>query len=70
MKLKHIHIDNYKLFRDFDIDFCDGEKPLTERNHFVSLSLRESTESGKVRFWNTSGRKACHPENENYEKSK
>ncbi len=28
MKLKHIHIDNYKLFRDFDIDFCDGEKPL------------------------------------------
>ena len=22
MKLKHVHIDSYKLFRDFDIDFC------------------------------------------------
>ncbi len=28
MKLKHIHIDNYKLFHDFDIDFCDGNEPL------------------------------------------
>lgn len=28
MKLKHIHIDNYKLFHDFDIDFCAGGKPL------------------------------------------
>ena len=27
MKLKHIHIDNYKLFRDFDIDFCEGNDP-------------------------------------------
>lgn len=26
MKLKHIHIDAYKVFRDFDIDFCyDGK---------------------------------------------
>ena len=28
MKLKHIHIDSYKLFRDFDIDFCEGNDPL------------------------------------------
>lgn len=28
MKLKHIHIDNYKLFHDFDIDSCDGNEPL------------------------------------------
>lgn len=28
MKLKHIHIDNYKLFRDFELDFCSGTKPL------------------------------------------
>ncbi len=28
MKLKHIHIDNYKLFRNFDIDFRDGNEPL------------------------------------------
>ena len=27
MKLKHIHIDKYKVFRDFDIDFCLGDKP-------------------------------------------
>ena len=24
MKLKHIHIDSYKLFHDFDIDFCQN----------------------------------------------
>lgn len=28
MKLKHIHIDNYKLFRNFDIDFCTDNEPL------------------------------------------
>ena len=28
MKLKHIHIDDYKLFHDFDIDFCKGDEPL------------------------------------------
>ena len=27
MKSKHIHIDKYKVFRDFDIDFCLGDKP-------------------------------------------
>lgn len=27
MKLKHIHIVEYKVFRDFDIDFCLGGKP-------------------------------------------
>lgn len=27
MKLKHIHIDKYKVFKDFDIDFCWGDKP-------------------------------------------
>lgn len=27
MKLRHIHIDAYKVFRDFDIDFCQGDKP-------------------------------------------
>lgn len=27
MKLKHIHIDNYKVFKDFDIDFCLKGKP-------------------------------------------
>lgn len=29
MKLKHIHIDRYKLFHDFDIDFCAGKEPLS-----------------------------------------
>ena len=28
MKLKHIHIDHYKLFDDFDIDFCVEDVPL------------------------------------------
>lgn len=28
MKLKHLHIDDYKLFHDFDIDFCKGDEPL------------------------------------------
>ena len=28
MKLKHVHIDDYKLFHDFDIDFCDEKGPL------------------------------------------
>lgn len=28
MKIKHIHIDKYKVFRNFDIDFCLGDKPL------------------------------------------
>ena len=28
MKLKHIHIDHYKLFDDFDIDFCVKDVPL------------------------------------------
>lgn len=27
MKLKHIHIDKYKVFKNFDIDFCLGNKP-------------------------------------------
>lgn len=27
MKLKHIHIDKYKVFKNFDIDFCLGDKP-------------------------------------------
>lgn len=27
MKLKHIHIDKYKVFQDFDIDFHSGDKP-------------------------------------------
>lgn len=27
MKLKHIHIDKYKVFKDFDIDFCLGDEP-------------------------------------------
>lgn len=26
MKLKHIHIDAYKVFNDFDIDFCHADK--------------------------------------------
>lgn len=26
MKLKHIHIDAYKVFHDFDIDFCHEGK--------------------------------------------
>lgn len=26
MKLKHIHIDSYRVFRDFDIDFCHAGK--------------------------------------------
>lgn len=26
MKLKHIHIDAYKVFHDFDIDFCHADK--------------------------------------------
>lgn len=26
MKLKHIHIDSYKVFEDFDIDFCHAGK--------------------------------------------
>lgn len=26
MKIKHIHIDEYKVFHDFDIDFCLGGK--------------------------------------------
>ena len=29
MKLKHVHIDSYKLFRDFDIDFCVDSRPLS-----------------------------------------
>lgn len=28
MKIKHIHIDKYKVFKNFDIDFCLGDKPL------------------------------------------
>lgn len=28
MKLKHIHIDKYKVFNEFDIDFCQDGKPL------------------------------------------
>lgn len=28
MKLKHIHIDSYKLFHDFDIHFCTDNDPL------------------------------------------
>lgn len=28
MKLKHIHIDAYKVFNDFDIDFCHADKIL------------------------------------------
>lgn len=27
MKLKHIHIDKYKVFKDFDIDFCHNGIP-------------------------------------------
>lgn len=27
MKLKHIHIDKYRVFKDFEIDFCSGDKP-------------------------------------------
>jgi predicted ATPase len=30
MKLKHIHIDSYKVFRDFDIDFCKDSSSLPE----------------------------------------
>ena len=26
MKLKHIHIDAYKVFQNFDIDFCHAGK--------------------------------------------
>lgn len=26
MKIKHIHIDAYKVFHDFDIDFCHAGK--------------------------------------------
>lgn len=28
MKLKHIHIDKFRVFKDFDIDFCLGDEPL------------------------------------------
>ena len=28
MKLKQIHIDDYKLFHNFDIDFCKDNEPL------------------------------------------
>lgn len=28
MKIKHIHIDRYKIFNDFDIDFCENSIPL------------------------------------------
>lgn len=27
MKLKHLHIDSYKVFQDFDIDFCVNDQP-------------------------------------------
>lgn len=27
MKLKHLHIDSYKIFKDFDIDFCIDSEP-------------------------------------------
>ncbi|MDH6343385.1 putative ATP-binding protein involved in virulence [Parabacteroides sp. PFB2-12] len=27
MKLKHLHIDSYKIFQDFDIDFCVNNVP-------------------------------------------
>lgn len=29
MKLKQVHIDSYKLFRGFDIDFCVDNRPLS-----------------------------------------
>lgn len=29
MKLKHLHIDSYKLFHDFDMDFCADDTPLS-----------------------------------------
>ncbi|MDR0962605.1 MAG: AAA family ATPase [Mediterranea sp.] len=35
MKLKHIHIDSYKVFQDFDIDFCKTTSPFLPQDIIV-----------------------------------
>lgn len=47
MKLKHIHIDEYKLFHNFDIDFCNGGTPL---NIIVVVGINGSGKSTLLEY--------------------